>query len=230
MSMRKKAVILSTIAIFVLVASTVYFNIAEQRAVDRSKIPEKVELSKGFQKWITNLKNKDFIIGADEFRLVEENEIYNTKWMKVNSIDEPGKKEELELMLKKHSDVDKVEYSPSKREFIDYRNIARDGYLPNEVRLYGLKEDKILDARILDCSAKANCYFDRAYFLDNDVFVISEISRNIDKKDETTLVCLLTENCEYTFKVHVIDLVNNSRLIYESDPFTLVLNDKLRDL
>ncbi|KKS27336.1 MAG: hypothetical protein UU86_C0021G0011 [candidate division WWE3 bacterium GW2011_GWC1_42_102] len=174
-------------AIFVAVTAGVWLNVAEQKSVDHSKLPDKVEQSIGFQRWITNLKNKDMFIEADEFTLKEENEIYNTKWMKV-------------------------------------------GYAPNEVHFYGLKEDKIIDARILDCSAHANCYFDRAYFLDNDVFVISEFSRTIDKKDVVSAACSLEETCEYSVKVHVIDLINNKRLVYESKPFQAVMTELMPEL
>ena len=97
--------------------------------------------------------------------------------------------------------------------------------MSNEVRLYGLKEDKILDARVLDCSVKGNCYFDRAYFLDNDVFVISEFSRNINKKDPAATECMVTDTCTYTIKIHVVDMVHNKRLVYESKPFDTVLSD-----
>jgi len=228
--MKNVAVFSLVLGIFLLTGATVYFNIQEQRAVDRSKIPEKVEASKGFQKWITNLKNKDFVIEADEFRLVEENEIYNTKWIKIYSVEEPGKQEELDNTLSEHKDTKGVVFSPSEEEFVDYRNIERYGYQTYEVRLYGLKEDKIIDARILDCSPKANCYFDRAYFLDNDVFVISEISRKVNKNEQLTTACLVSEPCEYSFKVHVVDLKKNSRLIYESKPFTVVLNEVLPEL
>lgn len=219
-----------TFVLFSLVATGVYANVQEQRAVDRSKIPQKVEESKGFQRWITNLKNKDINVAADEFRLLEENEIYNTKWMKVYSLDEAGKKEEYENYINSLKEVKKVVFAPSGRELIDYRNIERDGYKPNEVHFYGLKEDKIIDARILDCSVRANCYFDRAYFLDNDVFVISEFSRNIDKKDETAPLCEMAELCTYTVKVHVIDLIKNSRLIYESKPMDLVFSEVMPEL
>ncbi len=227
---KKIATFILVPAIFLLVGSTVYLNLAEQRAVDRSKLPEKVEMSKGFQKWITNLKNEDFDIEADEFRLVEENEIYNTKWMKIYSMDEPGVPEELDRVLLSARNQEHVVYSPSDRHFVDYRPESRDGYLQNEVRFYGQKEDKVIDARILDCSIRANCYFDRAYFLDNDVFVISEISRNIDKKDEISPPCDNTMDCEYTFKIHLIDLINNKRWVYESNPFMLILDEKIKEL
>ena len=228
--MKKKISYLVVFLLFITIGFGVYLNISEQLSIDRSKIPEKVESSKGFQKWITNVKNKGFEIEADEFTLIEENEVYNTKWIKVFSLDEPGRKEELNQTLQEHQDIKKVVFSPSDREFIDYRAEDRFYLAPNEARLYGQREDKILDARILDCSIRANCYFDRAYFLDNDVFVISEISRTIDKKDEMAVECLPKEECQYSFKLHVIDLINNKRFVYESTPFNVVLNDVLLEL
>jgi hypothetical protein len=206
-------------------------NINEQLSIDRSKLPEKVEEEKGFQRWITNLKNKglDFV-DADEFTLVEENEIYNTKWMEVYSFDEPGRQEEFEQTIRERKDLPKVIFSPSERLFIDYRNEKRNGIKANEVHFYGARDDKIIDARILDCSVDANCYFDRAYFLSNDVFVISEFSRNIHKRDKTAPKCAIDEECTYSIKIHVIDLINNSRLVYESKPFNIVLSQLIPEL
>lgn len=216
--------------IILLVVLGVYSNIREQRAVDHSKIPQKVELSRGFQRWITNLKNKGLEVMADEFKLKEENEIYNTKWIKVYSIDDPEKKAEYEELLKASVDVKKIVFSPSEREIIDFRNEIRGDYKANEVRFYGQKEDKIIDSRIVDCSIRANCYFDRAYFLDNDVFVVSEFSRNINKGDEQLPVCSVNNVCTYTIKVHVVDLIKNSRYVYESEPFEAVLSKLIPQL
>ncbi len=228
--MKKYVPLVISISILLLVGTTVYINIAKQRAVDRSKLPEKVELSKGFQKWITNLKNKDFEIEADEFKLLEENEIYNTKWIKIYSLDEEGRVAELNATIDAAKNQKKTVFAPSNLEFIDYRNEVRGDYKANEVRFYGQKEDKIIDARILDCSVRANCYFDRAYFLDNDTFVISEISRTIDKKDQTTPPCSTAEDCEYSFKVHFIDLKKNKRWVYQSNPFVVTLSEVLPEL
>ncbi len=215
--------------LFSLIAFGVFLNVRQESAIDNSKIPEKVETNRGFQRWITNLKNKGFEVEADEFRLVEENEIYNTKWMTIYSIDEKGKKEEFDQTLAAHKDIERVTFSPSERIFIDYRNIERENYAYNEVHLYGLKDDKIIDARILECSMRANCYFDRAYFLDNDVFVISEFSETLEKNGEDP-ICNVDELCEYSIKLHVIDLINNSRLVYESKPFEIVLQDVIPEL
>ncbi|OGC65629.1 threonylcarbamoyl-AMP synthase [candidate division WWE3 bacterium RIFOXYA12_FULL_43_11] len=228
--MAKKINYIITAVIFIAIAAGVWLNIKEQKSVDHSKLPDKVEQNIGFQRWITNLKNKDVIIEADEFQLKEENELYNTKWMKVYSIEEEGMREKYDKTIESLQNVKKVVFSPSGRELIDYRPEYRDGYAPNEAHFYGLKEDKIIDARILDCSARANCYFDRAYFLDNDVFVISEFSRSINKKDETASTCSPEETCEYSIKVHVIDLINNKRLVYESRPFEAVMAELVPEL
>lgn len=228
--MKDKLSALIVFLIFCLIGVGVYSNVMEQKSVDRSKIPPKVEDDSAFQRWITNLKNNDIKIAADDFRLLEEVEIYNTKWMKVYSIEEKGRQEEYDRIIAEHKDTEDVVFSPSERLFLDYRNISRNGYNSNEVHFYGLRDDKIIDARILDCSIRANCIFDRAYFLDNDVFVITEISRNIDKKDITTETCLPSESCTYTFKLHLVDLINNSRLIYESKPFEAVLDELAPEL
>jgi hypothetical protein len=216
--------------IFISVGFGLLLNVKQQRAIDRSKLPERVEEERMFQRWITNLKNHGLDIEADEFKLKEENEIYNTTWMTVKSSDDPKEMELYNSTILKHKDTEKVVFNPNGRVFVDFRNIPRDGIMANEVRLYGLKEDKILDARVLDCSTKSNCYFDRAYFIDNDVFVISEFSRNINKRDISVPECPVTQSCTYTIKVHVIDMIHNTRLVYESKPFDTVLPDILKQL
>ncbi len=217
--------------IFLLIIFGVTINVHKQLSIDRSKIPQKVEENRGFQRWITNLKNKGLEqVNADEFRLIEENEIYNTRWMSVYSSDDEERLLEFEKAMENLQKTDMVIYSPSERLYIDYRNVLRGDYKANEVHFHGIRDDKIIDARILDCSKRANCYFDRAYFLSNDVFVISEFSRNIDKKDQTTPLCPLEEECAYTIKIHVIDLINNSRLVYESKPFNIVLSELIPEL
>lgn len=225
--------ILTSILPIIIITSIgvgVYANIQQERAIDKSKLPTEVEQNIGFQKWITNLKNKDFIIEADEFRLKEENEIYNTQWTKVDSINQDNKKEEYDEKIDKMKDIKKVIFSPSDRSYIDYRPEIREQFSPNEVHFYGLRDDKIIDARIVDCSVAANCYFDRAFFIDNDVFVISELSRNIEKRDKTAPPCLPTDECVYTFKLHVIDLVNNSRAVYQSKEFNLILSEVMGEI
>ncbi len=228
--MKKNIPLILVGLVLITVAVGVYLNVQAQRAVDHSKIPQKVELSRGFQRWITNLKNKEIIIEADDFKLKDEIEVYNTKWTKVYSIDDPVRNAEYEALLKASTGVKKIVFSPSGREIIDYRNEFRDGYQPTEVRFYGQKEDKIIDARAAGCFVRANCYFDRAYFLDNDVFVISEFSRNIDKAVVQAPECSVSEKCTYTIKLHVVDLVKNSSYIYESKPFDTVLSELIPGL
>ena len=168
---------------------------------------------------------KNLLNEIEENRNNQENEIYNSMWMKVYSMDDPVKKELYEKTVLAARDVKKIIFSPSEREFIDYRFEQRDGYLPEEVRFFGQKEDKIIDSRVVNCVKEANCYFDRAYFLDNDVFVISEFSRDINKKDSAVAACSVTEMCTYTIKIHIVDMIHNKRLVYESKPFDAILSD-----
>jgi len=220
--MDKKAVLL-IIIILALVGAGVYVNVRAQMAKDFSKIPSKVELSRNFQRWITNLKNNKVDVSADDFKMTEENEIYNSVWMKVYSMDDPEKKKLYDDTIANSQNIKKIVWSPSNREFIDYRFEVRAEYQPEDVRFFGQKEDKIIDARVVSCKKEANCYFDRAYFLDNDVFIISEISRNIKRDDPNTVACTVDSLCTYTIKLHVIDLTRNSRYVYESKPFDVVL-------
>ncbi|MBW6441777.1 hypothetical protein K0B04_02605 [Patescibacteria group bacterium] len=207
----------------------VFLNIKKQMSVDKSRLPLRVVEERLFQRWITNLKNKDLDISADDFSLKEQAEIYNTTWMTVKSAENPEEKALYDETIEIHTDMDKVVFSPNGRVFVDFRGINRGNVKANEVRVYGLKEDKILDARVLDCSIKGNCYFDRAYFLDNDVFVITEFSRNISKRDTSVPECGAEEICTYTIKLHYVDMIHNTRLVYESKPFDIVIDDWMKN-
>jgi hypothetical protein len=214
------------VLIFSLIAWGVTLNILQQQAVDLSKIPEKVEESRGFQRWITNAKNKGLdMVGADGFKLVEENEIYNTKWMKVYSADDEREKEKYEKTLAELEQGKYVIFSPSERIILDIRAEEREGYKPNEARVYGQLDDKIIDSRIMECSLDYNCYLDRGFFLENDFFVISEFSRSVSKDAVDVKTCRKDEVCLYSFKLHVVDLKHNKRWIYESVAFEEIWNE-----
>lgn len=226
------------ISIFVLVSIGVYSNIKQQESVDESKLPAKIETDRGFQRWITNMKNHEVEVKADDFWLYEKAEIYNNKWLKISSFDEPGKKEEFEKILEEHKDIKKVVFAPNEREFVDYREIiktvskeSKDTYPANIVLYYGQKDNKIIEARILECTVKNGpCYFDRTFFVTNDVFIISEISKSTKTKNDVTDGCPVNDMCKYTIKLHVIDLINNSRTTYESKPLDINLEKLIREL
>ena len=171
-------------------------------------------------------------IGADNFSLKDKNEVYTAVFLEVSRLEtEEEIAAHLELVAS-YGELDDVAISPNERQFLDYRHERRDGYYPNEVHYYGLRDDKLIDTKILSCLDAANCYFDRAYFLDNHTFVLSEISRNdVTKTDldaETFIECAIEEVCTYTFKLHFIDLINNARYVYESAPFDKVLADMVQ--
>lgn len=221
---------LSNILIFLIffsIVCTFSLNYYEKKSVDRSKLPSKVEESTGFQRWLTNLKNKDFEIEADEFRLVEDNEIFNVSWTKVFSIEDETALNDFTTRFAETEDQKKVVYSPNDVQFVDYRILDRYGYKVNEVYLFGKRDSKIYDTKLVDCSINANCYFDRAFFLEdsNDTVVISEVSRTIDKKSQDSPICTVDDLCEYSFKLHVVDLLRNKRYVYESKPFMGVMAD-----
>ena len=202
--------------ILFFIALGVASNIRQQIVLDKSKIPNNIESSIGFQRWITNLKNNDLDISADDFRLLEENEIFNTKWTVVTSINEEGNRQKFDKVLRDNLKVKKVVFSPNKQAFIDYKDQTQAKY-------YGLRDSKIVESRLIECLSSVNCYIDRAYFITDDLMVVSEVSRNIDKKDKTAPVCTLEQLCTYTFKEHVINIASNSRSIYQSKPFDAIL-------
>lgn len=218
-----------TIAIVVSVFAVVASNYAEQYAIDSSKLPEKVEESKEFQKWLINHK-KRFDLDADEFRLVEKNELLNSAYLTIKSADNPEALKQHQELLERFMELDDVRFSPNEYEFLDYRRELREDekYNINDVYYHGLREDRIIDAKILSCDLEKNCYFDRAFFLDNHTFVISQISRPLtDAEVEARdyVVCELDQECEYTIKLHVFDFINSAQFVYESQPYILNISE-----
>ncbi|MBT6401377.1 hypothetical protein HN803_00530 [candidate division WWE3 bacterium] len=217
-------------SILLLIAANVASNYNEEAQEDGNKLPEKVEESNGFQRWITNHK-KRMDVAADDFNLKDINEVYNATYLEITRLE--GNKavaEHLEY-IQTFEDVDETAISLDGREVLDYRHEKRDGYQPFEVHFYGLREDKLIDTKILSCVPEANCYFDRAYFIDNHAFVISEISRSdIDRKiveGGDYKACDIEEICPYSFKLHFIDLLKNERAVYETHSFDKILADMI---
>jgi len=223
---------ITTFLVFVvlaLTAATVASNYRQQLAIDNSKISSGVELSKEFQRWITNMK-KRVDISADEFRLIESNEVFNSAHLTISTTENEEANSAHLAKLEEFSQYDDVRFSPNEFQFLDFRREVRsDGnreYLPNEVYYHGLQETKIIDTRILSCDIDANCYFDRAFFADNHVFVISQFSRDVPEDELATApACALDEVCTYTIKLHVFDLINSAQHVYASNPYNLNLSE-----
>ena len=210
--------------IFGLVSLTVYANISEQRSIDKSKIPAKLEENSKFQKWLTNAKNKDINVEADNFKFLEDSNIFNTIWTSTSSIDNEQVRIDYERNMDILSKFKTSEYSPNEREIVNFDNSERFGFTANQVFFYGLREDRILLTRIVDCEIESNCYFHRAGFLDNHVFFVAELSLK-DFTKKTPITCDPKSVCKYSFKIHFIDLVNNSRTVYESEAFEGIFDD-----
>ena len=206
------------LVIAILVATSVTLNIKKQYSIDKSKLPTKLETNSNFQKWLTNAKNKGIKIEGDNFRYVEEKNIYNTIWTSTASSDD---EESFKLYNANMELLKKYKFSalsPNERETVNFDSSPRFGFNPNEVFFYGLREDKILTTKVTDCNYESNCFFNRAGFLDNQVFFVIELSLN-DSLKNPFQTCDKTTLCTYSFKVHLIDLINNSRTVYQSEPF-----------
>lgn len=205
------------ILIALLIAVGVSLNIKEQQSIDRSKIPSKLEADSQFQKWITSMRKKEIVVEADNFRFVEDSNVYNTLWTSSVSIDNDEARRLYEENMKLLRTYEKNAESPNEREIVNFENTIRFGFNPEEVFFYGLREDRILRTKVTDCLPESNCIYTRASFLDNHVFFIIEASlKNFDKKNPV-VTCTKTQECTYTFKVHLVDLINNSRTVYESE-------------
>jgi hypothetical protein len=209
---------LLVIFIIFFISLGVGINLNQQYSVDRTKIPSKLESNGKFQKWLTNVKNKNIPLEADNMKFIEDSNIFNTIWTSTTSIDDPKNRSFYEENIKSLSLYKESEFSPNEREVVNYSFGNRFGYGSNEVFFYGLREDKVLQTRIVKCELEENCYFHRAGFLDNHVFFISEVSlHNFNK--ENPAICSPSQICQYSFKVHLVDLNNNSIVTYQSDYF-----------
>lgn len=207
-------ILISIIAI--LIATGVSFNLYKQYSVDKTKLPFKVESHSRFQRWLSNLKDKGLDLEADKFRFLEENNLFNSIWTSTESIDNDISRKNYDLNMQELLKLKESAKSPNEREIVNFTHSDRFGFLPNQVFFYGLREDRILKTKVAECPDNSNCDFHRAAFIDNHVFFIMELSlKNFDKKNPKT--CRLDEICEYTFKVHLIDLNNNSRTVYQSE-------------
>lgn len=220
-------ILIFLIAIFI--ATGVSYNIYKQNSVDKTKIPTKLETNSRFQRWLSNLKEKGLDLDADSFRFKEENNIFNTIWTSTESIDNEVSRKTYEQNMKDLEVFKQTEKSPNEEEIVNFAPTERFGFTSNQVFFYGLREDRILKTKIAECQPISGCNFHRASFLDNHVFFVMELSpKDYDKNNPK--VCSPDDLCNYTFKVHLVDLINNSRSVYESSVLSDTYNNLLKKL
>ena len=222
---------ISILLLFTLILLIVFFNFQEKLKVDRAKLPKYVEEHKNFQKWITNHKNKDINLEADAFRLLEETEVYNTERLKLYPITDKFMFTRYQQILKAQDKITDKRISPDGKQFVNYEFDYRIGlsnttFMPSDVWYLGVRGDRVIENKLLSCNVEANCIFDRAFFISDDVVVVSEVARDIDT-DSTYTTCGIDQICSYIIKLNVMDIANNSNLIYQSPPFNMVLADKI---
>lgn len=212
------------LCIFGLAISTllvVKINVNNKRAEDASKLPKEIVESKSFIRWITNAKNKGADIDSDEFRLQEEYEVFSVTNIRVYSLDKPENNILLKETLAQYPNEKKVVFSPNRKMFLDYRD-SPTGIDPT-VRIFGLRGNKIIDSRVVQCFDKNNCYFDRAYFLTDDLLVVHEISTAAHG-----MSCTRASICKLTFKTHVVNLSDNKVKTYYSKEQSFSIDEWIR--
>jgi hypothetical protein len=207
-------------------------NFKEQKKIEDSKLPEYVEQNKYFQKWITNHKNSGIELEADEFRLFEENEVYNTARLIVFPVSDSLHNNAYKQLLNTYTNIKDARFSPNKAQIVDFRHEIRTGlsmneYKPYELLYVGLRKDRIIENKLLECSRDALCYIDRAYFVTDDIVVASTFTQNNEVPGKIFVPCSYEEKCEYTVTVYVMNIAANSSLVYKAPPLELRLSEKI---
>ncbi len=226
----EKSVIFACVAVLIFLGA--YSNYLEQQKVEDSKLPDYVEQNKYFQKWITNHKNSGIELEADEFRLFEENEVYNTSRIILFPVTNKEHFAAYKAALEKYKTIKDARFSPNGEQVVDFRNELRKGLSPNEYNPYellyiGMRNDRIIENKLLQCSRDALCYIDRAYFVDDDIVVVSTFTQNNEVPGKIFVPCTYEQMCEYVVTVYVMNIATNSALVYKSPPLELRLSEKI---
>jgi hypothetical protein len=232
MNVIKTERIILFILLFALITLGAYSNYAEKKALDESKLPKYVEENNQFQKWITNHKNKDINLEADDFRLYEENEVYNSARIVVYPISDEIHTKAYTEALEFYKDIKKARFSPNKEQVVDYRHEIRFGisernFKPQDLMYLGKRGDRIIENKLLQCSSDALCYIDRAFFVNDDTVVVSTFTLNNEVTGKVFAPCDYSQKCEYVVTLYVMNIADNSALVYKSPPINLVLNSKI---
>jgi hypothetical protein len=199
-----------------MVTGVILKNFYDEYSIDKTKLPLKVETHPRFQSWKSNLKDNNLNIDGDNFKLIKDSNIFNTIWTTTISIDDEVARKLYEENMQTLLSFKESAKSPNEREVVNFTPTDRFGYTYKDVFFYGLREDRILSTKIANCYQHVTCNFHRAAFIDNHVFFITELSQKTVPEEEFK-GCQEDEICEYTFKIHLVDLNNNSRTVYESE-------------
>ncbi len=220
----KKAIVI--IILFGSIGWAVYQNIADQESENGSTLPAKITKNENFTAWVDEIAvrsaDAQIDLSPDRFDRKDEREIYFWDRLNLSTLDDEEFLEEKDALWETYSGLDGVTFSPNGKIFIDYRNIFRRELNRNQVNLYGQRESILIDARILDCTMPNRCFFDTGYFINEDTFVIHELTVENTQED-----CSLERNvCNYTVKIHLVELHNNKRSLYEGPGINLPILDK----
>jgi len=202
--------------IFASVGGAVLVNteIDESESQDKKTLPNEIANHKNFKTFQKEMSDAGIVVNPDEITLKDQREIYNPDRIKVFSQQNEIKKNELEETMQSLKDVNGVTLSPDRNIILDYRNISKIGASARQIRLFGIRSEKILDASLLDCAISSECVFLDGYFINNDNFVLHEIS--LARKDPD---CVAEGTCLYSIKIHHVELAQNRRSLYESAEF-----------
>ena len=208
--------ILFVVIIFASIGGAVLINTKKDDSEDKDDktFPSEIADHENFKTFQKEMSDAGIVVNPDEIIIKDQREIYNPDRIKVFSQQDEIKKTELEETTQSLRDVSGVTFSPDQKIILDYRNIARVGASSRQIRLFGIRSEKILDAPLLDCAISSECIYIDGYFIDNDSFVLHEIS--LARKDPD---CVVGSTCSYSIKIHYVELMQNQRSLYESTEF-----------
>ncbi len=197
--------------VFVLFAASI--NYLSSLKTNSEKLPLGLESEKRFQGWIRRWKDKFPQIESDTFKKIDAGEIISstnprysfseTDWDDVKLQIETAKKEKYNVISS-----DKNQYLNFRSYFLESKE-ASSSY----VYYYGVRENKLITGPIYECK-KTNCWFDRPFFLNPDLFYMAEIQEKLypDAPDR----CKKENICSYELYMHEFDLKKNKRTTFVS--------------
>lgn len=201
------------ILLIFFVLSAASLNYLQSLKINSEKLPLGLESEKRYQGWIRRWKDKFPQIESDTFKKIDDGEIISstnprysfseTDWDDVKTTIETAKKNKYNVI------------APDKNQYLNFRSYFSDTKEASSSYVYyfGVRENKTISGPIYECK-KTNCYFDRPFFLNPDLFYMAEVEEKL--YPDAPNRCKNEGICSYELLMHEFNLKKNKRTTFRS--------------
>lgn len=211
---RKVKVVLAILVLLLVIGASK--NTVESINYNVKKLPKELETKHKFLKWINRWKERFPQIGADNFKEVDDGEIFSSANPRFTFTDVDKTKTKSLVKDIEDQELKYVVVSPDKLQYVDFRKYFTETKesTSSYVYYYGIRNgETTIEGPLFECK-KTKCWFDRPFFQTSDLAYFPEIREKVYAEEPER--CPVKGVCSYELYLHEFDFSKNKRTSYKS--------------